>query len=170
MNGTGGTRFTIRLADLDRDWAALSALRSVAEIRLRRMGIGTDVARGLDRMAGYLHRDQMYVMRNGLRTVACHALTPDGDPAFWTAGELAEEALYLDNVIVDPDYAHEGVGSLVTGHAASEAQERSMKFLRLDCQRGNAALRDHWRSLGFTWLRDVTVPGRASGTLMEMTV
>lgn len=170
MNGIGGTGFSIRLADLDRDWAALSALRSIAEARLRRMGISTDVARGLDRMAGYVNRDQMYVMRRGLFAVACHALTPDGDAAFWTAEELAEEALYLDNVIVDPSHVHQGLGSLVTGHAVSEAQARTMKFLRLDCQRGNDALRGHWQSLGFTWLRDVTVPGRSSGTLMEMTV
>lgn len=170
MTEIGGTRFSIRLADLDRDWAALSALRSIAEARLRKMGFGTDVARGLDRMAGYVHRDEMYVMRHGLFAVACHALTPHGDPAFWTAEERAEEALYLDNVIVDPSHVREGLGGLVTGHAVSEAQARSMKFLRLDCMRGNSALRDHWATLGFTWLRDVTVPGRASGTLMEMTV
>jgi ribosomal protein S18 acetylase RimI-like enzyme len=169
VNGTGGTGFSIRLADLDRDWAALSALRSIAEARLRKMGLDTDVARGLDRMAGYVYRDQMYVMRRGIITVACHALTPDGDSAFWTAGELAQEALYLDNVIVDPSYARQGLGAQVTRHAVSEARERSMKFLRLDCQRGNEALRAHWQDLGFTWLRDVTVPGRASGTLMEMT-
>lgn len=170
MTDIGGTGFSIRLADLDRDWPALSALRSIAEARLRKMGFGTDVARGLDRMAGYVHRDQMYVMRRGLFVVACHALTPDGDAAFWTADELAQDALYLDNVIVDQKHAHQGIGGLVTGHAVSEAQERGMKFLRLDCMRGNAALRDHWHTLGFTWLRDVTVPGRMSGTLMEMTI
>ena len=60
--------------------------------------------------------------------------------------------------------------SLVTAHAALQARERRMDFLRLDCQRGNTALRAHWETLGFTWVRDVAVPGRASGTLMEMTV
>lgn len=170
MTVSGGTGLSIRLATLDRDWGALSALRSIAETRLRKLGLDTDVARGLDRMAGYVDRDQMYVTRKGIFAISCHALTPDGDEAFWTAEERAQEALYLDNVIVDPAYAHEGIGRLVTAHAASEAASRMMNFLRLDCQRGNKALRAHWETLGFTWRRDVTVPGRASGTLMEMTI
>lgn len=170
MTDSGGTRISTRLATLDRDWGALSALRTIAEERLRKLGFDTDVARGLDRMAVYVNRDEMYVTKNGIVTVACHALTPAGDPAFWSERERAQEALYLDNVIVDPAYAHEGIGGLVTAHAAREARERRMDFLRLDCQRGNRRLRDHWQKLGFTWVRDVTVPGRASGTLMEMTV
>lgn len=170
MTESGGTRLVTRLATLDRDWGALSALRAIAESRLRKMGLDTDMARGLDRMAGYVNRDEMYVTRSGIITIACHALTPSGDPAFWSKHERRQEALYLDNVIVDPAWAHEGIGGVVTAHAAREARERRMSFLRLDCQRGNMALRAHWETLGFTWLRDVTVPGRASGTLMEMTV
>lgn len=161
--------FSIRLATLERDWDDLSRLRERAEARVRAMGHGTDVARGLDRLAAYERADQLYVIRQGRALIACHALTPDGDPAFWTAAELAQDALYLDSAMVDPDHAHRGVGFLITRHARQEAAKREMSLLRLDCQRV-PALRAHWERLGFTWLRDVTVPGRSSGTLMEVRV
>lgn len=158
--------FVIRLATLENDWDDLSELRGRAERRARDMGYGSDFARGLDRMAGYELNDQLYVIRQGRALIACHALTPDGDPAFWTAAELAQDSLYLDNAVVDPAHAHRGVGSLITRHAKDEAGKRGMSLLRLDCQRV-PALRAHWERLGFTHLRDVEVPGRASGTLME---
>jgi len=168
--------YRVRLADPVFDWDALSWLRSAVEMRLVQMHqdagevLPTDLARGLDRMAGYAGRDQMYLVMYGKNLIACHALTPDGDPAFWTPGELKQEALYLDNVMVHPSKAHHGVGTLITRHALEEARDRSMEFVRLDCQRGNPRLRSHWAGLGFTHLRDVEVPGRASGTLMEVKV
>jgi ribosomal protein S18 acetylase RimI-like enzyme len=159
--------FTIRIATLGRDWDALSALRALAEQRVQDMGCDrTDLARGLDRMARYIDADQLYVVCQAGGLVACYALTPDGDPDFWTRQELAEDALYLDNAIVHPAHAHRGVGSLITRRAMTETADRGMESLRLDCQRV-PGLRAHWERLGFTWLRDVEVPGRASGTLME---
>lgn len=174
MRHLGGYR--VRLADPVFDWDALSWLRAAVEMRLVQMHqeisevLATDLARGLDRMAGYAGRDQMYLIMRGQVLIACHALTPDGDPAFWTPQELKQEALYLDNAMVHPSQAHHGVGALITRHALEEARDRTMEFVRLDCQRGNPRLRSHWENLGFTHLRDVEVPGRASGTLMEMKV
>jgi GNAT superfamily N-acetyltransferase len=168
--------YRVRLADPVFDWDALSWLRAAVEARLVRMHeqagdvLPTDLARGLDRMAGYAGRDQMYLVLHGQSLIACHALTPDGDPAFWTPGELGQEALYLDNAMVHPARAHMGVGALITRHAHREARDRGMDFVRLDCQRGNPGLRSHWENLGFTHLRDAVVPGRASGTLMEAKV
>lgn len=158
--------FTIRVATLEHDWDELSALRDLAEQRVRAMGYDTDLARGLDRMAAYVHADQLYTVRQGHALIACHALTPDGDPAFWTPGELTAEALYLDNAMVQPAHAHRGMGALITRHALTEASRRAMGSVRLDCQR-IPQLRAHWEQLGFTWLRDEEVPGRSSGTLME---
>jgi len=168
----GGYR--IRLADPVFDWDALSWLRAAVEMRLVQMHeragdvLPTDLARGLDRMAGYAGRDQMYLVLYGQSLIACHALTPDGDPAFWTPEELRQEALYLDNAMVHPSRAHMGLGAVITRHALQEARDRDMEFLRLDCQRGNKKLRSHWENLGFTHKRDTEVPGRASGTLMEV--
>jgi len=168
--------YRVRLADPVFDWDALSWLRAAVEARLvdmhERAGevLPTDLARGLDRMAGYAGRDQMYLVLHGQNLIACHALTPDGDPVFWTPGELRQEALYLDNAMVHPTKAHMGLGALITRHALEEARERRMDFVRLDCQRSNPRLRSHWENLGFTHLRDVEVPGRASGTLMEAKV
>jgi GNAT superfamily N-acetyltransferase len=162
--------YTIRLAEMMSDWEALSWLRAGVESRLAQLEQAqtTDLARGLDRMAVYLNRDQLYVTTEAGKIVACHALTPDGDPAFWTRGELGQEALYLDNAMVRPDYTGRGIGRLIAAHAVSEGTARLMARLRLDCQRGNDRLRSHWEKLGFSWVRDEQVPGRASGTLMEM--
>lgn len=157
---------SIRLATLEDDWDALYRLRKRAEQRVREMGHGTDMARGLDRMAAYELAGRLYVVRRGRELIACHALVPWGDAAFWTPRELAQDALYLDSAIVDPACAHQGVGRVITGHALAEAAGAGAAFLRLDCQR-IPALRAHWERLGFTYLRTVEVPGRASGTLME---
>lgn len=169
MTVSAGTYFSIRLATLHDDWDDLARLRFAVEERVRAMGGSTDVARGLDRMAGYELHDELYVIRQGPELIACHALTPSGDPAFWTREELAQDALYLDSAMVSPYYAHRGVGSLITRHARDEAGKRGMSLVRLDCQR-IPELRAHWERLGFTHLRDVEVPGRASGTLMEVSV
>jgi GNAT superfamily N-acetyltransferase len=158
--------FSIRRATLERDWDDLSGLRFAVERRVRDMGYVTDFARGLDRMAGYVNADRLYVIRQAGSLVASYALTPDADPAFWTAEEQAQDALYLDNAMVHPAHAHRGMGSLITRHARDEAARRGLTLLRLDCQRVTE-LRAHWERLGFTWLRDVDVPGRSSGTLME---
>lgn len=166
MTGWRESGFSIRLATLEGDWDELSGLRFAVERRVRDMGYVTDFARGLDRMAGYIHNDRLYTVRQAGSLIACHALTPDGDADFWTPAELAQEALYLDNAMVRPDHAHRGMGSLITRHAKDEAGKRGMSLVRLDCQRVTE-LRAHWERLGFTWLRDVDVPGRASGTLME---
>lgn len=169
MSGWTESGFSTRLATLERDWDDLSALRQRAEDRVRAMGYESDFARGLDRMAGYINADRLYVIRQGRALIACYALVPYGDAAFWTPAELGQEALYLDNAMVDPRHAHRGVGFLITRRARDEAVKRGVSLLRLDCQRVQP-LRAHWERLGFTWLRDVQVPGRSSGTLMEMVV
>jgi GNAT superfamily N-acetyltransferase len=168
------SRYQIRLAELQYDWDALSWLRTAVEVRLRQMeettghDLTTDLARGLDRMAFYAGNDQMYLVAEHGMLAAAYALTPDGDPAFWTPAERKQEALYLDNAMVHPKHSGHGIGAVVTAHAVTEGAARTMDLLRLDCQRGNEKLRAHWEALGFEWVRDVQVPGRASGTLMEM--
>lgn len=159
--------FSLKRATLENDWDDLSRLRFRAEERVRAMGHGTDVARGLDRMATYEREEQLYALRDrsGL-LVACYALTPAADPAFWDAEERQADALYLDSAIVDPGHAHRGLGRVITFRACEQARAVPVKLLRLDCQR-IPRLRAHWESLGFTHLRDVEVPGRMSGTLME---
>jgi GNAT superfamily N-acetyltransferase len=167
-------RFEVRLARVEHDWEALAWLRAAVEMRLRVMEdtagdeFTTDMVRGLHRIARYAEAGRMYLVTDERLPVACHALTPDGDPAFWTDAELGDEALYLDNAMVHPSYMGHGLGRVITAHAVSEGYEREARSLRLDCQRGNTRLRDHWARLGFSWVRDAEVPGRASGTLMEM--
>jgi GNAT superfamily N-acetyltransferase len=166
--------FDVRLARVGLDWESLSWLRAAVEARLRQMedateqALTTDLVRGLERMARYAEAGQMYLVTDGALLIACYALAPQGDPAFWTPRELYDEALYLDNAMVHPACAGLGLGRVITAHAMAEAKERDMEFLRLDCQRGNEKLRWHWAHLGFSWVRNVEVPGRASGTLMEM--
>ena len=167
-------RYGVRVASVANDWEALSWLRTAAETRLRQMedsageAFTTDLVRGLERMARYTEAGLMYLVTSGRFLAACYALSPEGDPAFWEERELAEEALYLDNAMVHPACAGHGIGGVITAHAVSEGYERRARFLRLDCQRGNTRLCEHWTSLGFSWVRDAEVPGRASGTLMEM--
>lgn len=166
----GESTLTIRRAELERDWDELSRMRDLVEKRARDWEAGgTDVARGLDRLARYIDADQLYLIISARSIIACHALTPQGDPAFWSPAELAQDALYLDNAMVHPAVARRGVGSKIVRHARDEAVKRSIPRVRLDCQRV-LGLRAQWERLGFAWVRDVVAPGRSSGTLMERTV
>jgi GNAT superfamily N-acetyltransferase len=173
MTIPGGTivSYLIRRAELHADWGELSRLREFVEADMRRAGRDTDLARSLDRMARYVEGDRMYVIAPAMSVsrlfVACWALTDEADKEFWTPEEQQEDALYLDSAMVHPSYSHRGVGRMIAGYSQMEAFDRGMTALRLDCQR-DPDLRFHWEALGFTWLRDVTVPGRTSGTLMEM--
>ena len=170
--------FTVRRARLESgDWLGLTRLRTAVGERLMQMEADTgqpvtaDLARSLDRMAHYTDTDRMYLVIDAdCLMVACYALTAEADRAFWTPEEQGQEALYLDSVMVHPWSMHQGIGGVITARALREAAERKMDYLRLDCQRGNKALRAHWEKLGFSHVRDVTVPGRASGTLMQREV
>jgi hypothetical protein len=159
-------------ASLERDWYALSALRLAAERWLHESGITqwTDTARGLDQMMKYTDRDEMYLVREGPTAVGCFALTNRPDPDFWSGDAERDECLYLNKAIAAPWAAHTGIGRLITDYTMTEARARKCVAARLDCWRGNEKLRQHFESLGFTYLRTVESRGRNDGILMEQRV
>ena len=157
-------------ADLLDDWTALSALRLAAERRLREGHIEqwTDTARGLDQLAFFTAREEMYLVREKNTAIGCFALSSWADPDFWHDDPERDECLYLYKVMTAPWMAHQGVGRFMVNFAMEEARERKCTALRLDCWRENKRLHERWQNLGFTKLRTVTLPSRNSGTLMEM--
>jgi hypothetical protein len=156
-------------ANMEHDWYALSSLRLGAENWLRANGIVQwhDTARGLDQMARYTNRDEMYLVREGPTAVGCFALTNDADSDFWTGDPDRGDSLYLNKMIAARWVAGTGVGRLITDYSLAEAKARKCVALRLDCWRGNDALRSHFEDLGFTYLRTAVVPNRNDGVLME---
>jgi hypothetical protein len=156
-------------AELEKDWYALSALRLAVERDLRERGIPqwTDTARGLEQMAQYVNRDEMYLVREGPSATGCFALTACPDPDFWSDDPEKDECLYLQKVITAPWAARSGMGRFIVDYATSAADERCCSAVRLNCWEGNGKLREHFESLGFTYLRTATTRNRSSGVLME---
>jgi GNAT superfamily N-acetyltransferase len=156
-------------ANMEYDWHGLSALRLAAERSLRSRGIQqwTDTARGLDQMAQYTNRDEMYLVREGPTAVGCFVLTDQPDVDFWADDPDRDECLYLHKVIAAPWAKGTGIGQMIVEYSMAEAKARKCQAVRLDCWRGNDKLREHWESLGFTYLRTAEVAGRNSGVLME---
>jgi len=156
-------------ADLDKDWYALSALRLAVERRLREIGVHQlgDTARGLEAMAFFVNRDEMYVVREGPTAIGCFALTSLPDHDFWADDPDRHECLYLRQVLVAPWATGTGVGEFIINHVMSEARDRKCSAVRLDTWYANEKLWQHWEGLGFTSLRTADAPGRDTSVLME---
>jgi len=169
VTSTTGQIWEIQRADLIRDWYALSALRLAAERRLRSMGIQqwTDTARGLDEMAFFTEREDMYLIREGATAIGCFALSSWVDQDIWSDSDR-DECLYLNKVMVAPWMAGTGVGRFIVDHAIIQARERKCIALRLYSRYENTPLYDHWQKLGFTHISTIRAPNGHGGALMEI--
>jgi GNAT superfamily N-acetyltransferase len=100
--------------------------------------------------------------------VATRSVLPTGDPALWTAEELAVPARYLAKFTVDRRYAGRGIGTLLTDWARRRAHRAGAEVVRLDAWTDNPGLHAYHR--GYGWRQVRTVPGPVSGVLFEMPV
>lgn len=109
-----------------------------------------------------------------LETTQCGALigtitlSETGDPAFWTATELAAPALYLSKLAVDRAYAGQELGRLLLSWARDYAYRIGVRAVRLDAWRTNTDLHRYYIDRGWTLLRTVSAPGRNAGALFEL--
>ena len=122
---------------------------------------------GPDRIGAQIGRGEFWIASDEAGPVATIAMSTDGDPDFWTDGELAEPAVYLSKAAVVRRRAGEGVGALVLRWVTDKATRDGVKWLRLDAWRTNEALHDYYRRQGWAYLRTVDTPGRKSGALFQ---
>ena len=90
-------------------------------------------------------------------------------------GEKAEEELYLKVLVVDPAFSGKNIGGRLIGKAKEEARKQCVKWLRIDCFRGDPeqgkdGLVKYYERMGFERVRPFVVGEKENwtGMLMQM--
>ena len=120
---------------------------------------------GPDRIGAQIGRSEFLVASDGAAPIAVIAISRDGDPDFWTPGELAEPAVYLSKAAVLPSQAGRGIGALLFRWATDYAARLGVDWVRLDTWRTNTDLHAYYARRGWQRVRAMDVPGRKSGML-----
>jgi hypothetical protein len=119
------------------------------------------------RISAQIGRGEFWLASSGREPVATFAVSPDGDPDFWTAAELAEHAVYLSKAAVVPRCVGQRIGELGQRWVGDRAARQGARWLRLDAWRTNHDLHRYYLQRGWTQLRTADVPGRRSGALFQ---
>lgn len=122
---------------------------------------------GPARIGAQVDRGEFWVVSDETGPAATIAISRQGDPDFWTPGELAEPAAYFSKAAVVRRRAGEGLGALVLRWAVDHAAADGARWARLDAWRTNEGLHAYYRARGWTWLRTVDAPRRKSGALFQ---
>ena len=159
---------TIRRADPDDLPAVLGILHAAADaLHERGYDQWPDGAPtlGPGKIGAQIGRGEFWIASDGAGLVAVIAISPEGDPDFWTDAELAEPAVYLSKAAVLPSQAGRGIGALLFRWATDYASRLGVAWVRLDAWRTNTGLHAYYSRRGWCWVRAMTVPGRKSGVL-----
>jgi GNAT superfamily N-acetyltransferase len=119
-----------------------------------------------DRLAEQIRQGETYIVSDGRDPVATIAVSPAGDPDFWTAEELAEPAVYCSKAAVTR--RGEGLGALLMRWVIDRASMQGVRWARLDAWRTNHELQDYYRRTGWTYVRASDLPHRKSGALFQV--
>lgn len=123
---------------------------------------------GPERIEPLIEQGTLYLLDLGwFDPVATIALDGAADPEFWSASDRPSEALYVHKLAVSRGWAGEGVGDALLDWAGGCVEDAGLRWLRLDCAKDNPRLQDYYRRRGFTHLRTVDLPHRASGALFQ---
>jgi GNAT superfamily N-acetyltransferase len=121
----------------------------------------------VQRFAAWIREGMLYVARTDtaiLGTIVINPMPPTYAAQEWD--QKPRPALYLEAFVTDRRYSGQGVGRRLLELAAQAAREQQIRWLRLDCWAGNAALRHYYRQAGFMECGGFTL-GAWHGTLFE---
>lgn len=119
-----------------------------------------------DRLAQQIRQGETYIVTDRRDPVATIAVSPVGDPDFWTGEELAEPAVYCSKAAVLR--RGEGLGALLMRWVIDRAAMQGARWARLDAWRSNRELHDYYRRTGWTYVRTADLPHRKSGVLFQV--
>ncbi|GAA4047845.1 GNAT family N-acetyltransferase [Nonomuraea soli] len=123
---------------------------------------------GPERIEPLIAEGTLYVLESGLfDPVASIALDTHADREFWTPADRPADALYVHKLAVSRGWSGSGLGDALLDWAGGCVGDAGLRWLRLDCAKDNARLQDYYRRRGFTHLRTVDLPHRASGALFQ---
>jgi len=116
---------------------------------------------------------RVYLGRLGDEPAGCFVLSW-ADESMWGGDD--GDAGYLHRLAVRPVLAGRGLGEQLIAKAHALTASAGRRWLRLDCERDNAALRRYYERLGFCHVRDeseiarTTRPGVRSASLYQQVV
>lgn len=109
---------------------------------------------GRDRIAALSDSRDFYLAWDGTEPVGTFSLQT-ADVEMW--GAQPDDALYLHSLAVRR--SHRGLGRQLLSWAEQEAGGRGKRYLRLDCDAANPALRLYYERAGYAYRRDVPGSG-----------
>jgi GNAT superfamily N-acetyltransferase len=110
-------------------------------------------------------RGDLYVARSGGEIAATFTLQWE-DELFW--GPQPPVAGYIHAVAVRREHA--GLGRELIEWAVRAVRDSGRAYLRLDCMRDNARIREYYEALGFQHRGDTVVGGHLDASLYERAV
>ena len=96
----------------------------------------------------------MFVLEEGGRVVAAAKINQKQEDSYrqaaWSYGARDEEVLVLHTLVVDPEYAGNGIGTQFVAFYEDYASRMGCPYLRMDTNERNVAARALYRKLGYT--------------------
>jgi predicted N-acetyltransferase YhbS len=121
-----------------------------------------------NRFTNHIEHGETWLLEDSGEAIATITLGTEGDPDFWTPGELRERAIYVSKMASKIERHGEGLGALMIRWVQDRAEKSGWDLVRWDAWRTNPQLQDYYRSIGARHLRTVDVADRWSGALFEV--
>ncbi len=138
----GDTRDLRRLRHRLEDWLVARGIVQWLPSDIDEAGIGREID------AGEWH----VVRRDGAIVAALRLLY--SDPGIWGPDEGEDgDAVYVHGLMADRRFAGHRLGESLLDWAAGQGRDAGRSWLRLDCAADNPALREYYRTRGFSEVR-----------------
>ncbi|MEU6538955.1 GNAT family N-acetyltransferase [Streptomyces sp. NPDC047000] len=145
------------------DLSTLLAFREEAAAWLSRRG--TDQWQRpypAEKLLESIEAGSVFLVLDGVATVAAVTVTPDAEPGLWPEAELSEPSLFVGKLSVTRSRAGRNVGGRLLDWAGDRACRAGAKWLRLDAWTTNTDLQAYYVRQGFGHVRTV-LDGKAVG-------
>lgn len=110
----------------------------------------------LPRLEKFLEDNKTHVVRQEENITGAISLN-ESDPA-WGEASSDGNALYIHQLMKDPEIDQKGIGALLLGFAAKEAIVRNKSFLRCDTAEDLPTLIDYYKKFGFKEVGSIKYP------------
>jgi GNAT superfamily N-acetyltransferase len=123
-----------------------------------------------ERVRKGLREGHTWIACNGARPVATVTIYQTGDTKLWTESDLKTEAVYIHRLVLDKDYAGNGLGAELINWAGRRGKRDnpSAQLIRVDVWSDNKELHAYYQRHGFIFVDTrETDDGCPSGTLFE---
>lgn len=97
----------------------------------------------------------VYLIKDGSTTAATVTLDSEPEPDLWTDEELRSPSMHLHKLIVQREYAGEGLGSRILDWSCDRASAAGAAWVRINVNTLNSGLQNYYLRQGFEYVRTV---------------